>query len=108
MIPAFSVGRTQEILFILDELTHEGRIGRVPIFVDSPLSSKATEVYRDHPECYDRETVAMLESGDDPFAFRGLSYVTDVEESKALNRWAGRPSSSPPRACAKAAASSTT
>jgi metallo-beta-lactamase family protein len=89
LIPSFSVGRTQQILFFLDELTKEGAIGQVPVFVDSPLSTKATQVYRAHTECYDRQTVEMLESGDDPFSFRGLTYVADVEASKRLNQMGG-------------------
>jgi metallo-beta-lactamase family protein len=89
LVPSFSVGRTQQILFFLDELTEEGRTADVPVFVDSPLSTKATQIYRAHPECFDRETVEMLESGDDPFWFRGLTYVADVEESKKLNVMGG-------------------
>jgi len=89
VIPAFSVGRTQQILYFFNELCSEGVTQEVPVFVDSPLSTRATQVHRAHPECFDRETAAFLEQGDDPFWFRCLSYVADVEESKALNRMDG-------------------
>jgi len=85
LIPAFSVGRTQQILYFLNELHEEGRLNGLPACVDSPLSTRATEVTRRHAECYDAETRAMLERGDDPFRFPGLRYVTDVAESKKLN-----------------------
>ncbi|MFW6189951.1 MAG: MBL fold metallo-hydrolase RNA specificity domain-containing protein [Planctomycetota bacterium] len=89
IIPAFSVGRTQQLLYFLNELCTEGRIEEVPVFVDSPLSTRATQVYRAHPECYDRETAELLEQGDDPFWFRCLTYTSSVEESKELNEMSG-------------------
>ncbi len=87
IIPAFAVGRTQEIVYTLHEMVHEGQLPEIPIFVDSPLAVNATEVFRQHPECYDRETRALLESVEsaDPLGFRRLKYIRDVEESKALN-----------------------
>ncbi len=85
VIPAFSVGRTQQIVYFLNELYAEGEIERVPVYVDSPLSSKATTVHRRHPECYDRETERLLRQGNDPFMFPGLVYTSSVEQSKALN-----------------------
>jgi metallo-beta-lactamase family protein len=87
IIPAFSVGRTQEIVYSLHRLTLARKIPEIPIFVDSPLALNVTEVFRLHPECYDRETNEFIESGDgrDPFGFRRLRYVRSVEESKALN-----------------------
>ncbi len=89
VIPSFSVGRTQELLYYLHELHEQGRIPEVPVYVDSPLSTKATEVYERHVECYDRETVAMLAHGDQPFHFGSVHYVETTEESKALNGKAG-------------------
>jgi len=90
IIPSFSVGRTQEILFILHELHHQGRLpGNVPVYVDSPLSSKATAVFEKHPECFDQEAMSTILDGHDPFQFRGLTYVTQLEESKRLNTMRG-------------------
>jgi metallo-beta-lactamase family protein len=85
IVPAFSVGRSQEVVYALSRLIRAGKIPRVDIFVDSPLSVNATEVYMRHPECFDRETMARLGSGDDPFGFGLIRYVSSVEESKSLN-----------------------
>jgi metallo-beta-lactamase family protein len=85
VIPAFSVGRTQNILYHLNALQLEGRLPEIPVFVDSPLSAKASKVYRDHPECFDEETLDILERGANPLDFPGLRYIESVEESKALN-----------------------
>jgi len=89
VIPSFSVGRTQIIVYYLREIYESGRAGRVPVFVDSPLSSKATEVYARHEECYDSEAMRVIMEGDEPFQFHGLKYVTDVEDSKKINDMAG-------------------
>ncbi len=89
VIPAFSVGRTQQIVYFLNELFEEGAIDGLPTYVDSPLSTKATQVHRNHPECYDEETMGRLRQGDDPFAFPELTYVTDVADSKKLNAMRG-------------------
>jgi len=85
LIPAFSVGRTQNVLWYLGQLIDEGAIERTPIYVDSPLSTKATEVVARHTELYDEETRAVLDSGRNPFFFPGVHCVADVEESKSLN-----------------------
>ena len=85
IVPAFAVGRTQQLVLLLNELTHEGRIPEAPIFVDSPLAVNVTEVFQEHPECYDADTREYLLDQRDPFAFGRLRYVRDVEESKALN-----------------------
>lgn len=84
IIPAFSVGRTQRVVYLLHELFSEGRLATIPIYVDSPMASEATEVYRRHPECYDREASDWLEK-EDILGFRRLRYVESVEESKRLN-----------------------
>ncbi|MBI4587193.1 MAG: MBL fold metallo-hydrolase [Planctomycetes bacterium] len=89
LIPAFSVGRTQTIVYYLHQLCHEGTLPPVPVFVDSPLSTDVTAVFRQHPECYDQETLQFLERQDDPFGFRMLTYIKDQEESKALNERSG-------------------
>lgn len=83
--PAFAVGRTQQLVLMIHELIHEGKINEIPVFVDSPLAVNVTEAFRTHTECYDAETRAFLDSGDDPFGFSRLRYIRDVEESKALN-----------------------
>ena len=89
IIPAFSVGRTQQLLFMLNDLVERHRICAVPIYVDSPLSKKATEIHRQHVECFNERTRLQVESGDDPFSFPGLRFTASVEESMALNEAKG-------------------
>jgi metallo-beta-lactamase family protein len=91
VIPAFSVGRTQEIVYVLHTLSNQGKIDRLPIFVDSPLSVNVTDVFRRHPECYDKETKALIEfsESNDPFGFERLTYIRSVDQSKELNERAG-------------------
>jgi len=85
IIPAFSVGRTQEIVYALHKIFENGKAGRIPVYVDSPLAVNATSVFRLHPECFDSETVEFLRKNEDPFGFNRLTYITKVEESKKLN-----------------------
>ena len=85
IIPAFSVGRTQEIVYALHRLHNAGDIPELPIFVDSPLAINATEVFRLHPEYYDKETREFMQKYRDPFGFGRLRYVRRVEDSKAIN-----------------------
>jgi metallo-beta-lactamase family protein len=85
IIPAFSVGRTQELLYALNALELKGILPDVPFYVDSPLSDKATQVLKDHPEVYNRDVKEVLKVDDDPFAFKGLRFVQSTEESIALN-----------------------
>jgi metallo-beta-lactamase family protein len=86
IIPAFAVGRTQLLVYVLHKLFDQNRIPEIPIYVDSPLAVNATKVFKDHPECFDRETNRIfLESGDDPFGFGRLKYITTVDQSKELN-----------------------
>jgi len=87
IIPAFSVGRTQEVVYALHELTNGKKIPELPIFVDSPLSTNATEVFRMHPECYDVETQQFLVNNEDPFGFGRLHYIKKLQESKNLNTY---------------------
>ncbi len=89
LIPAFSVGRTQQILYYLHELHGEGRLGAIPVYVDSPLSTRATRVYEKHEECYDHEMLRKLREDDSPFALKNVSYVTETADSKALNNTPG-------------------
>jgi metallo-beta-lactamase family protein len=89
IIPAFSVGRTQQVLYFLRELYSEGRLPEIPIYVDSPLAIRATRVYDDHDECYDREMLDMIRTEGGPFSMRALTYTEDVADSKKLNDVAG-------------------
>lgn len=89
LIPAFSLERTQQVLYDFHILWDEKRIPAVPIIIDSPLASKVTDVFMKHPECYDREMFEQfLARAHNPFQFSLAHYTEDVEESKALN---GRP-----------------
>jgi metallo-beta-lactamase family protein len=85
IIPAFSVGRTQEIVYSLDSFFNQGRLPKVDIFVDSPLAVNATTVFRMHPECFNKDILKVMETHPDPFGFNSLFYVTRVEDSKKLN-----------------------
>lgn len=89
IIPAFSVGRTQHLLYSLNKLMEQRRVPLTPVYVDSPLASRATEIYARHPECYDKETIEMLRGGDDPLKFPGLQFTHSVAESMALNNKPG-------------------
>jgi metallo-beta-lactamase family protein len=85
IIPAFAVGRTQQIVFTLHQLTLEGKIPRLPIFVDSPLSVNATEVFRLHPECFNETTYRFLREKANPFGMENLTYIREVTQSMKLN-----------------------
>ncbi len=85
IIPAFSVGRTQEIVHLLDHLENEGRLPSLPVYVDSPLAVNATRIFGVHPECYDKELQKYMLTDPSPFGFGRLKYITEVEESKRLN-----------------------
>ena len=86
IIPAFSLGRTQEVVYTLHKLQGQSKIPRVEIFVDSPLAVNVTDIFRLHPECFDRETNRMIASNENPFGSESVRYIRDVEESKRLNR----------------------
>jgi metallo-beta-lactamase family protein len=85
IVPAFAVGRTQQLVVLLHELSEQKRIPAIPIYVDSPLAVNTTEVFRKHSECYDEETRKFLDQGFDPFGFFRLRYIREASESKALN-----------------------
>ena len=85
IVPAFAVGRTQEIVLLMHQLIEAEKIPEFPIFVDSPLAVHTTEVFRAHSELFDDETKAIAARVGDPFAMKNLRYVTEVSESKALN-----------------------
>ncbi|HOC58104.1 MAG TPA: MBL fold metallo-hydrolase [Verrucomicrobiota bacterium] len=85
IIPSFSVGRTQQVVFTLHQLTLAGQLPRVPIFVDSPLSVNATEVYRLHPECFNETIYKFLREKQNPFGMENLTYIREVAHSMKLN-----------------------
>ena len=90
IIPAFAVERTQELVYMLHLLSDEGRIPKVPVYVDSPMATNATSIFRVHQECYDEETRrAFLDHHRNPFGFNELNYVVNTEESKRLNTLKG-------------------
>ena len=85
IIPAFSVGRTQELLYALNQLELENRLPAVPYYVDSPLSKEATEVLKNYPQYFNKKIRKIMESDKDPFDFKGLNFIKSVDESKNLN-----------------------
>jgi metallo-beta-lactamase family protein len=86
IVPAFAVGRTQELVYNLNEMMTEGQVPHVPVFVDSPLAVNATQVFRNHPECFDEETRQFVQEARHPaLDFKMLTYIKSVDESKALN-----------------------
>ncbi|MEW6442782.1 MAG: MBL fold metallo-hydrolase [bacterium] len=89
VIPAFAVERTQEVLYALHQLRSEGRIPALPTYVDSPLAISATDIFRRHPECFDRDSLEILASGENPLANSTLKFARTAEESQALNELAG-------------------
>ena len=86
IIPSFSVGRTQDIVYALNNFYNEGRLPRIDIYVDSPLAVNATEIFRLHPECFNEDIIEVMESDPDPFGFNRLFYIKQAEDSKKLNR----------------------
>lgn len=89
IIPAFSVGRTQEIVYLLDQLENTGKLPYIPVFVDSPLAVNATDIFRLHPECFDDTLNDYMETDPNPFGFYNLQYIRKVEHSKRLNDMKG-------------------
>ena len=85
LIPSFSVGRTQEIVYVLNKLYNDGRLPHIPVYVDSPLSVNATHIFRMYLGELNEEVQDDLRFDDDPFCFNTLRYITDIRESKALN-----------------------
>ena len=91
LIPAFAVGRTQQLVYSLHKLHSSGAIPELPIFVDSPLATRTTDIFKLHPEVYDAEIRAFIlaDNGNNPFGFDKLQYTQSVEQSKALNERQG-------------------
>ncbi len=85
IIPAFSVGRTQELVYMMDRMETAGLLPKIPVYVDSPLAVNATTIFGIHPECYDNDLNKYLLIDDNPFGFNKLNYVTNVDVSKSLN-----------------------
>lgn len=85
IIPAFSLGRTQELVYALDQMEKKKMLPRINVYVDSPLSVNATNIMKAHPECFNDDILEYMKSDPDPFGFNNLIYVQDVEESKQLN-----------------------
>jgi len=89
IVPSFSLGRTQELIYVLHQLTDAGEIPRFPIYVDSPLAINITEIFKKHPECYDQETWQEFGQSDNPFGFSNLEFTLTTEESIDLNKKQG-------------------
>ena len=89
LIPAFSVGRTQQILYYLKRLQQAGRLPKVPIYIDSPLSQKATDIYSRHTGCYNEEALEMIRLGQNPLRVEGMEYVLTPADSMTLNSQPG-------------------
>lgn len=89
LIPAFAMERTQEILYELDDLVEHNRIPHIPIFIDSPLAIKATQIYKTFPQYFDKEAQELIKSGNDFFQFRGLKFTRTSEESKLIDQTSG-------------------
>ena len=89
IVPAFAVGRTQELVMRIKELVGEGRLDPIPIYIDSPMASRVTDVFRRHPECYDEETTKTFTASGDLFASHYIHFVSSPEESMRLNNMKG-------------------
>ena len=85
IIPSFAIGRTQEIVYILNNFYNAGKLQRIPVYVDSPLATNATTIFKMHLEEFNKDVAEVLRYDDDPFGFNSLHYITDVSKSKALN-----------------------
>ncbi len=90
LIPAFTIERTQELIYIIHSLQREGKVPKLPIFIDSPMAVNATAIFKVHPECFDEETVRdFISVNVDPFGFENISYVVSSAESKKINDFQG-------------------
>ncbi|HBE78417.1 MAG TPA: MBL fold hydrolase [Firmicutes bacterium] len=85
VIPAFAVGRTQDLLYYIKNLLRSGQIPRIPVYIDSPMAVSVTEIYRDNPDCYDEETRQLFAAHESPFEFPNLKFIRTAEQSKLLN-----------------------
>ncbi|ACT94948.1 MBL fold metallo-hydrolase RNA specificity domain-containing protein [Dyadobacter fermentans] len=85
IIPAFAIDRTQELIYALDQLSSSGQLPQIPVYIDSPLAIRATAIMKEHDECFNPEILEYIEKDGDAFAFPYLNYISDVQESIALN-----------------------
>lgn len=85
IIPSFAIGRTQELVYVLNTFYNEGSLPKIPIYVDSPLAVNATDIFRMHAECFNKEVIEVMNTDPDPFGFNGLNYIKSVDDSKKLN-----------------------
>jgi len=85
IIPSFAVERTQELLYDINELVEKNLIPKVKVYVDTPMGIRVTEVFKRHPECYNKKILGLLKSGDNPFSFPGLTYTMHVQDSIKIN-----------------------
>lgn len=90
LVPAFAVGRTQQLVYHLGELVRAGKVNALPVYVDSPMAVEATELYRRHAGLFDEDTRRIVDNGESPFSFPGLRYTRTGDESRALNTMEGR------------------
>ena len=86
LVPSFAIGRTQEVVWELDRLIERGEIPLLPLYLDSPMASKASDVYRHHPDYYDEETAALLRSGETPLDYPNQIITNDIKASQAIAR----------------------
>ncbi len=86
LVPSFAIGRTQEVVWELDRLIERGEIPLLPLYLDSPMASKASDIYRRHPDYYDEETAALLRSGDTPLDYPKQIVTNNVKDSQAIER----------------------
>jgi metallo-beta-lactamase family protein len=86
LVPSFAIGRTQEVVWELDRLIEQGSIPTLPLYLDSPMASKASDIYRHHPDYFDAETTQLLRDGDTPLDYPGQIVVNDVKQSQAIVR----------------------
>jgi metallo-beta-lactamase family protein len=84
LVPSFAIGRSQEMIWALDHLLREGRIERLPLFIDSPMASRASDVYRKYPDYYDDETRRLMEQGQSPLEYPGETWTDTPDQSKAI------------------------
>jgi len=86
IIPAFAVGRTQELVYNLNRMDEAGDLPNVPVYVDSPLAVNASDVFKKHPECFDADMLREIHGGHPALEFKNLTYIHSLEASKALNQ----------------------
>ena len=90
LVPSFAIGRTQEVVWELDRLIERGEIPLLPLYLDSPMASKASDIYRHHPDYYDEETAKLLREGGTPLDYPNQIVTNDVKASQAIDTRRGR------------------